>query len=275
MLSTYRKFFAEYIVRQSGSIDQALIDAFSMTPREHYLGNGPWNILTSTGYIKTPHNDPRYIYADSVVGIDPERTISSGQPTLYALCLHQLSIKTNETVLHAGSGTGYYSAIIAHNVGGKGKVFAYEIDDRLSTVAKNNLSDFPWAKVTSGSGANTNFPYADAIYVNAGAIHPHPAWLESVFPSGKMLFPLHPINQRGGMLLLSATEKPSVWRAKFISPAVFIGCVGVQDTQQSDFLAASFAKGSLDRVRSLHLQSRPDETVWHAGNDWWLSTKPA
>lgn len=274
MLSEYRKFFAEYIVRQSGSIDQELINAFSMTPRENYLGNGPWDILTSMGYIKTPNDDPRYIYSDNVIGIDPKRTINSGQPTLHASCLHALSIKKNDTVIHVGSGTGYYSAIISNIVGEHGKVISYEIDEKLSFLAKNNLSDFPWVTVISGSGANTNLPRANAIYVNAGATHPNPSWLKSVFPSGKILFPLHPINHRGGMLLLSATENPSVWKAKFISPAVFIGCIGVQDTEQSDFLAASFAKGSLDSVRSLHLQSQPDETVWHTGNDWWLSTKP-
>jgi protein-L-isoaspartate(D-aspartate) O-methyltransferase len=39
-------------------------------------------------------------------------------------------------------------------------------------------------------------------------------------------------------------------------------------------LKDAFAKG-WENVRSLHLDSAPDQTCWFAGDGWWLSTTEA
>jgi hypothetical protein len=57
------------------------------TPREHYLGPGPWKVFTLRGYIQTPSDDAAFVYQDVVVALDEERRINNGQPTLHALCL--------------------------------------------------------------------------------------------------------------------------------------------------------------------------------------------
>jgi len=38
-------------------------------------------------------------------------------------------------------------------------------------------------------------------------------------------------------------------------------------------LAAAFAGGGWERVRSFRLGDPPDDTGWFAGEGWWLSTE--
>jgi len=56
--------------------------------------------------------------------------------------------------------------------------------------------------------------------------------------------------------------------------AQFVGCVGLQDEEAGRRLKDAFGKG-WENVRSLHLDSAPDETCWFAGEGWWLSTAEA
>ena len=52
-LQDRRDFYAQFIVRSTGSTNAALIDAFARTPREHYMGPGPWQIFVG---LKCPVN---------------------------------------------------------------------------------------------------------------------------------------------------------------------------------------------------------------------------
>jgi len=76
------------------------------------------------------------------------------------------------------------------------------------------------------------------------------------------------------MLLITRPDQGSVWPAKFISRAAFIGCVGLQDEEAGRRLAEAFSKNWND-VRSLRLDESSDSSCWFAGEGWWLSTADA
>ena len=45
-----RAFYARYITAKGACRDPRIQDAFTMVEREKYLGPGPWNVYTLTGY---------------------------------------------------------------------------------------------------------------------------------------------------------------------------------------------------------------------------------
>ena len=73
------------------------------------------------------------------------------------------------------------------------------------------------------------------------------------------------------MLLVSRADQGAAWPAKFVSRATFIGCVGLQDEEAARRLTDAFSR-NWNNVRSLHLDSSPNDDCWFAGDGWWLST---
>ena len=71
------------------------------------------------------------------------------------------------SVLHIGAGLGYYSALIGHVVGEKGKVVGIEVDESLAAEARTNLKSMPWVDLQHGDGTAALDDTFDAILVNA------------------------------------------------------------------------------------------------------------
>ena len=138
----HRHFYAQFIVKSSGSADERLISAFAAVPREDYLGPGPWQVFVGSGYIPTISDDPRFLYQDILIALDTDRRINNGQPSLHARCLAAAAPMRGETVVHIGAGTGYYTAVLATLVGPTGWVSAYEIEADLAARAIENLRGF-------------------------------------------------------------------------------------------------------------------------------------
>lgn len=259
----------------------AIRDAFASTPRERFLGEGPWKILSPGGYTETSSDDPTTLYCDSPVAIDARRGINNGQPTLYVRCMAALQIRPGEIVTHVGAGTGYYTAILARLTGSHGMVHAFEVDPRLAERAARNLSDLEQVRVYGRSGSNSPLPDSDVIYVSAGATAPQREWLRALRRGGRLLFPLTDAEGYGGVLMVTRNKNPSTptteaegetLAATFVSSVMFIPCAGARDEQTAERLSQVFARGDFKKVRSLRLDSEPDKTCWFAGGDWWLST---
>ena len=174
-----RSFFADLICTQTKVRDRRIRQAFAATRREPFVGPGPWSIFAGHAYIKTRDDDPAFIYQNTLVALDSERSINIGLPSAHAFWLDALALREGETVLQIGAGTGYYTAIIAHLVGAGGRVHAYEIDGGLAARASENLKDLPQVDVQSRSGVLDGLPKVDAIYVCAGISHPSRAWLDA------------------------------------------------------------------------------------------------
>src|SRR5215471_4344745 len=55
-------------------------------------------------------------------------------------------------VVHIGTGTGYYTAIMSHLAAPLGKVTGIELDTGLATRAKENLSSYTNVRLIEGDG---------------------------------------------------------------------------------------------------------------------------
>lgn len=265
-----RQFFAALVNASVRSIKPDVIAAFAKTPREAFVGPGPWQMFVGGGYLDTPSSDPAFVYYD--VPIRLKRDINNGQPSLHAACLSALDISAGHTVVHVGAGSGYYTAILATLVGDEGLVHAYEIDPELAARARANLVDYSRVHVRAASAVGVPLPEADVIYVNAGATHPVPEWLAALRIGGRLLFPLTPAAGPGATLLITRTMDDR-FAARFVSPAMFIGCAGGRDEAMASALTDAFKNPDWKLVRSLR-RDAPDETYWYGGTGWWLSTAP-
>jgi protein-L-isoaspartate(D-aspartate) O-methyltransferase len=275
-LQAHRIFFAKLITAMVGAPDSPLTAAFRATPREHYLGPGPWKVFHGRGYTQTPTADPSLLYQDVVVALEPDRGINNGQPSLHALCLAALNVKEGETIVHIGAGGGYYTAILAALTSASGKVFAFEIEETLAQRAATNLAHLSQVTVIARSGTEGSIPESDVIYVSAGATAPFDRWLDALRPSGRLLFPLTPDGPGGrpgmGNMLLVTRVADESFNARFICPVMFIPCIGGRDEETGKKLSEAFQRGRAAEVRSLRRNTLPDETCWCSGNGWWLST---
>ncbi|MGY3617746.1 protein-L-isoaspartate O-methyltransferase family protein [Bradyrhizobium sp. USDA 10063] len=125
----YREFFAKFV---AGDADPKIVSAFARVAREPFAGPGPWSIRCGDGYIRTPDDDPAFIYQDVLVALDPDRGINIGMPSAHAGWLDKLDLGEGDRVIQVGAGTGYYTAVIAQIVGASGAVTAFEIDEGLA-----------------------------------------------------------------------------------------------------------------------------------------------
>jgi protein-L-isoaspartate(D-aspartate) O-methyltransferase len=271
-LALERERYARRLMQAAGAGHVRLHDAFARTAREDFVGMPPWPLL-GHDLGRTWSDNPSELYQDVLVGLDAERGINNGQPSLHASCLAACDPLPGETVLHVGAGTGYYTAILAQLVGSAGAVIAYEIEADLAARAAGNLARWPQAQVRAVSGALPPLPASDVIYVNAGATHPVAAWLDALRVNGRLIFPLTPDEGAGCMLLVTRVS-PHHYAARSLMRVSFIACIGARDAATSAALRQAFALRSVDAVRSLHRDDQPDESAWCAGHGWWLSTRP-
>jgi protein-L-isoaspartate(D-aspartate) O-methyltransferase len=277
-----REAYAEELRCTAPIRNAAVVKAFATVPRERFLGRGPWRILSPmslAAYWTTDDADPRHLYHDVLVAIDPIRRLNNGQPSLWAYLYDQLGLSPGEHVVHVGAGTGYYSAILAEIVGAAGRVTAIEIDPGLASWARENLSlAWPQARVVEADG----FVFcpeqpADAVIVNAGVTHLSPAWLDSLAAeNGRLLVPLTNAEMWGGFLLITRhAGETQHYPARFVHHVGVIPCVGGRDPEAAARLKEALAKAPFSAIQSLHrAPEEPDGSCWLAGNGWWLSTAP-
>src|SRR5215475_4743041 len=117
-LAIIRRAYAKQILAQAQVDNSRLEQALAEVHREDFLGPGPWVIPRwFDEYVPTPSADPVYLYIDSVVQVIAERHLNNGQPSGHAIWITRASIKAGEHVVHIGTGTGYYTAIMACLVG--------------------------------------------------------------------------------------------------------------------------------------------------------------
>jgi len=270
---TARRFYAEEIRAVGDISSDRLIQAFATIGREHFLGPGPWSIVRpSGGYRTSPDADPKHLYHNVLVAIDPKRDLNNGHPSSLAQWLDSLALSEGEAVFHVGGGVGYYSAIIAHVVGAAGRVLSIESDEALAKRARENLSSMTNVEVVCGDGTQYDPGSLDAIFVNAGVTHPTELWLDRLSLGGRLLCPItisRPLNSNddncgtSGLMLLVVRHRAESYAAKFISPVNIFACMGGRDLSMNEKLISSLRDNKSQLVRSLRRDAHhPSDTCW-------------
>jgi protein-L-isoaspartate(D-aspartate) O-methyltransferase len=270
-LAIIRRAYAKQVLAKVQVDDPRLELAFTQVRREDFLGPGPWVIRGSTGeYVPTPSADPVHLYVDNVVQVIAERHLNNGQPSGHAKWMASAAIKASEHVVHIGTGTGYYTAIMARLVGPSGKVTGIELDADLAARAKENLSSYPNVPIVNGDGTSVPFDAADVIYVNAGVTRPVDSWLERLTDGGRLILPMT-TNQWTGVVF-RIERKTSPFSVRAISPVEIIPCDGARDETSEAVLAEAFEKGDCRRVTRLYRnEDVPDNRCWLRGSGWCLA----
>ncbi|MCL6706867.1 methyltransferase domain-containing protein [Pseudomonas sp. R2.Fl] len=283
-----RAEFARRMASQVGaSGDGRLAAAFAAVPRETFLGPPPW-LLADHFYGESQTSDPEEVYRDVLIPLDRDKGINNGSPSLHALGLHALEPQPGETVLHAGAGTGYYSAILAELVGPGGRVTAVEYDRRLAAVARERLAGRANVEVVHGNSAEWPKAPVEIVYVNFACDRPAERWIDGLKEGGRLLFPLGVPGREGRMPgtnfsdmagYLLVRRRKTAFEAGFITGVSFIWGEGLAtaDAEEHARLAEAFHFGGWRGIRSLRWKkpARSGAREWFGAEDWGLSYDPA
>ncbi len=264
-----RQFYARLVTAIGRSGDQRLIEAFGFVPREAFLPE-PWLIRAGASYLEVPSDDPAYIYQNVLVALDADREVNNGEPGLHAAWMNAVGIRPGDAVVHIGAGTGYYSAIMSILVAPGGSVVAYEIDDHMAEIARENLQPYGNVSVTGRDGVREPLPQADVIYVNAGVVAPPAAWLAALRPGGRLIFPWRPAEMIGLATLI--THMQGGFAVTPVMPSWFIPCVGASEAVPGAPVPNYEAAW---RVKSIRLvaQEPPDDSACAVYEDVWFSSR--
>jgi protein-L-isoaspartate(D-aspartate) O-methyltransferase len=287
-LTTVRRVYARQMLALVG-IDRLkaarLEEAFATIPRERFLGPPPWKIMhPPAGYLDLPQSDPALLYQDVLVALAPERGVNNGSPSLHAHWLNAVALKEGERVAHIGAGSGYYSAIIAHLVGPRGRVTAVEFDAALAEAARRNLEDRANVEVVQADGGVWPREDVDCVYVNFAVARPAGPWIERLAGEGRLIFPLGVSRARrfrrgrrdgpyGAAFLVTRLAQQDAFSARWLGHAFFVSAEGelVESREEREALIAAFERGGAELVRSLRWRAPPSPRSWLAGAGWSLS----
>ena len=253
----HRHRYAEQIAAAAGLKTPGLQEALASVPRENFLPPGPWLIVAEGQRPQqTPDDDPRHVYENVSVAIDPARQLFNGAPAFLARLIDLLALRPGARVLHIGAGTGYYSAIMAYLVGASGSVVAVEVDEPLAAMARANLAMMPWAGVECADGSRVTGTF-DAVLVNAGVTHPHDAWLDALAPNGRMILPLTVSLPgmgtlgKGVIVVIGRSADGSRYTADVTSFVMIYSALGLRDDGIESSLGQALRRTSFPNLTSL------------------------
>jgi len=254
-LAEIRQFYSEEIRLAAPLRSQAVIDAFARVPREEFLGAGPWRIASGeiapgAAYFLTEDAQPRHVYHNIAIALDPGRNLNNGQPSTLARWIEELAIQPGARVFHLGCGVGYYTAILAEVTGPEGHVFACEVDGALAARARANLSRYANVTVAAGDGAVLDPADCDAMLINAGVTLPLPAWLDRLRQGGTMIVPLtvSMMPALGKGMAVKITRDGNAFPARAIGLVMIYSCEGGRDPETEPALGKAMAAYSLTRL---------------------------
>jgi protein-L-isoaspartate(D-aspartate) O-methyltransferase len=275
-IETRRRFYAEELRFTTGMRSARLQAAFATVPRERFVGDGPWRVKSLwnlADYWTTEDADPQNVYHNVLIALDEKLGLNNGQPSLWAFLLDKIGVAAGEQVLHLGSGTGYYTAILAELAGAEGSVTAVEIEPSIAARARTALAPWPQVALVHGDGAGGPFSPVDVIVASAGATHPLPIWIDALKPGGRLLFPMTVTRGPGGMLLVTRHDGGE-FGAQFLCAAAFYEFSGARDADVSSRLEQALTRDRGTGVKSLRRDPHPEEeTCWLHGDGWCLSRR--
>jgi protein-L-isoaspartate(D-aspartate) O-methyltransferase len=134
-------------------------------------------------------------YEDTALPLEEGQTIS--QPYTVVFMLEQLSAQPGQSVFEAGYGSGWQTALLAHLVGPRGMVYAFEINPALCRRGRSNLQRYPNLLsrislfcLSAARGYPEMAPF-DRIICGAEVAQAPQPWREQLKIGGRMVYPSH------------------------------------------------------------------------------------
>lgn len=123
-----------------------------------------------------------------------------------------LELKKNDKVLEVGTGTGYYTAIMAEIVGSE-NIYTLEYDEEMYNIAKNNLKGYNVHLILQdGSiGYEEGKPYDKAIIWAASPTFPYAIYLQMA-EKGVIIAPITDKRDRQGLYKIVKDKSPIIIR---------------------------------------------------------------
>jgi len=160
----------EQQIRPWEVLDSHVLDAFGTVPREKFVPLAYRNLA----------------FADFEVPMGHGQKMLS--PTLQAKMLQALAVRPGDMVLEVGTGTGFFTALLARFAK---HVYSVEIQPELLETARQNLSKMKISNVTleqgnAAKGWRHHGPY-DAIVITGSIPEISPEFLSSLRSAGRLL----------------------------------------------------------------------------------------
>jgi len=119
---------------------------------------------------------------------------SSSAPNIMAIMLQQLRVRPGMHVLEIGAGTGYNAGLLARLVGPHGCVVTVDLDEQITTEARQHLhaADIDNVRVVCGDGwlGSDREETFDRVILTVGAWEVSPQWFEQLLVGGVLVMPL-------------------------------------------------------------------------------------
>jgi protein-L-isoaspartate(D-aspartate) O-methyltransferase len=174
----------EHQLRRRGIVMRPVLDAMRAVPRHLFVA----------------HDYADKAYADEALPSQDGQTIS--QPYMVAVMTQELQPRPGHRVLELGTGTGYQTAVLAHLVGDRGRVYTVERVPALADLARRRLDAMAVANVRycvgdgsagwPASHADPDAPPFDRILVTAAAPDLPRPLLAQLTDGGVMVVPVGP-----------------------------------------------------------------------------------
>ena len=203
-----REAMVERHLKRRGIDEAPIIEAFLAVPREEFVS-------------------PEYAhlaYGDHPLPIEAGQTIS--QPYIVALMIQSADIRSGDTVLEVGAGSGYAAAVISRIAG---RVIAIERQHDLVEVAAERLRRLAYDNVRIVEGDGTRgcpeeAPF-DAILAAASGSHVPRPLVEQLAPGGRIVMP---IGDPGGVqeLVKVTKQEDGILREENLGGVRFVPLIG-------------------------------------------------
>src|SRR5580698_8721576 len=105
-IDVVRRCYAEEVRFAAGLRSEVLAEDFAAVPREDYSDPGPWRVQRGMEYVVTATSDPRELYHDVLIAIDPARRLNNGHPSSLAGLIDMLDLHAGDRVFHLACGLG-------------------------------------------------------------------------------------------------------------------------------------------------------------------------
>lgn len=190
-----RKNVIEQQIRPWGGLNVRANQALSDTPRENFV----------------PEEYLNLVFADIEVPlIDGAKMFS---PKIEGRILDSLDFQGHETVLEIGTGSGYFTSVLAKL---SQSIVTIELDEQLSESAQNKIKDLNLNNITfindDALAYNFDNEQYDTIVVGCALPNKNESFFRLLKPGGKLFMVVGAINQMQATLVQRTNENE--WQSK-------------------------------------------------------------